>query len=88
MYQEGIFTQNLKLVGDEGRRQFLYEVKFIEKEKSSQQSIAEQTASPAPIGDVENDSIINDYGEKVNTFGEKVQKTRNFHFLTLPTSTQ
>lgn len=43
---------------DKGKRQFLYEVKFIENTKSSQQGMPTDADSPAPNGDAENNNII------------------------------
>ena len=45
------------VIRDKGKKQFLYEVKFINK-KSSQQSSTDKTARPAPYGDVENGKTI------------------------------
>ena len=46
------------VVRDKGNTQFLYEVKFIENKKSSQQGMPTDVDSPAPKGDVENDTRI------------------------------
>ena len=46
------------VVRDKGKKQFLYEVKFIENKKSSQQSMPVDTDSTAPKGDVGNDTKI------------------------------
>lgn len=62
------------VVRDKGAKQFLYEMKFIEKEKSSQQSMTDESASPAPLGDAENELIITLYAQKSNTSGEKTSK--------------
>ena len=54
------------VVRDKGSKQFLYEIKFIEKEKSPQQSMTDESASPAPLGDAENKPIIT-HSEKKTT---------------------
>ncbi len=62
------------VIRDKGKKQFLYEVKFIENKKNSQQSMPTDADSPAPKGDVENDiripqnhkSVKNDFSLKVN----------------------
>ena len=62
------------VVRDKGSKQFLYEIKFIEKEKSPQQSMTDESASPAPLGDAENKPIITHSEKKSNTPGEKSAK--------------
>ena len=58
------------VVRDKGSKQFLYEIKFIEKEKSPQQSMTDESASPAPLGDAENKPIITHSEKKSNTHSE------------------
>lgn len=55
------------LVRDKGKNQYLYEAKFIENKKSSQQSIANDVASTAPNGDVENSKSIPQKNGTVNS---------------------
>ena len=62
------------VVRDKGSKQFLYEIKFIEKEKSPQQSMTDESASPAPLGDAENNPIITHSEKKSNTPGENSSK--------------
>lgn len=62
------------VVRDKGSKQFLYEIKFIEKEKSPQQSMTDESASPAPLGDAENKPIITHSEKKSNTPGENSSK--------------
>ena len=62
------------LIRDKGAKQFLYEIKFIENEKSSQQSMTDKSASPAPKGDVENNAIISQADGKSNTFEKNSSK--------------
>lgn len=62
------------VVRDKGSKQFLYEIKFIEKEKSPQQSMTDESASPAPLGDAENKLIITHSEKKSNTPGENSSK--------------
>ena len=62
------------VVRDKGTKQFLYEIKFIEKEKSSQQSMTDESASPAPLGDAENETIITYSNQKSNTSDAKTSK--------------
>ena len=59
------------LVRDKGKNQYLYEAKFIENKKGSQQSIADNSASTAPKGDVENSKSIPQNKPVVNTDSEK-----------------
>ena len=59
------------LVRDKGKNQYLYEAKFIENKNSSQQSMTDKTASPAPDGDVENNKSIPQTEPVVNPSGEK-----------------
>ncbi len=59
------------IIRDKGSKQYLYEMKFIEKEKSSQQSMTDKSASPAPKGDAENLYSLPQETEKVNTSTEK-----------------
>ena len=59
------------LVRDKGSKQFLYEMKFIEKKKSSQQSMTDNSASTAPTGDVENTPIVPQPAAKINTSEKK-----------------
>lgn len=58
------------VVRDKGSNQFLYEIKFIEKEKSPQQSMTDESASPAPLGDAENKPIITHSEKKSNPSDE------------------
>ena len=62
------------VVRDKGAKQFLYEIKFIEKEKSPQQSMTDESASPAPLGDAENRPIITHSEKKSNTSDENSSK--------------
>ena len=55
------------VVRDKGKRQFLYEVKFIQNKKSSQQSTGAKAPPTAPNGDVENKSIITQNPKKSTT---------------------
>ena len=60
------------VVRDKGKKQFLYEVKFIENKKSSQQSMSTDADSSAPKGDVENDLKIPQNSQSVkNDFSLK-----------------
>ncbi len=59
------------VVCDNGAKQFLYEIKFIEKEKSPQQRLVDEATSTAPIGDVENNAIVTRSEKKVKPSGEK-----------------
>jgi len=59
---------------DKGKKQFLYEMKFIENKESSQQSTTASAAPTAPKGDVENDPILTHKKPKVNPSGEKSSK--------------
>lgn len=59
------------LVRDKGKNQYLYEAKFIENKKGSQQSIADNSASTAPKGDVENSKSIPQNEPVVNTNSKK-----------------
>ena len=54
------------VVRDKGKRQFLYEVKFIENKKSSQQGMSNDIDSPAPKGDAENNNKISQNPKSVN----------------------
>ena len=49
-------------------------LKYDPKEKSPQQSMTDESASPAPLGDVENESIITRSKEKNNPSAEKDSK--------------
>lgn len=62
------------LVRDKGKNQYLYEAKFIENKKGSQQSIANGVASPAPNGDVENNKSIPQNEIVVNTIAKNSSK--------------
>ncbi len=53
------------VVRDKGQKQFLYEVKFIDNKKSSQQSMPKGIDSPAPKGDVENKAIVSQKAKNV-----------------------
>ncbi|MBE6629394.1 MAG: hypothetical protein E7624_00910 [Ruminococcaceae bacterium] len=58
------------IVREKGNKFYLYEIKFMDK-KSSQQSMTDESASSAPNGVVENDTIITENAEKSNSFAEK-----------------
>ncbi len=64
------------VVRDKGKKQFLYEVKFIENKKSSQQSMPTKVDSPAPKGDVENKNKLSQKPKTVkNDFSLKDSDT-------------
>ena len=62
------------VIRDKGAKQFLYEIKFVEKEKSPQQSMTDESASPAPLGDAENKPIITHSEKKSNLSDENSSK--------------
>ena len=64
--QYGDYTLDI-LFRDKGTKQYLYEIKFIDNKKSSQQSMADKTASTAPKGDVENKNSITHDAKEVNS---------------------
>ena len=72
------------VVRDKGSKQFLYEIKFIEKEKSPQQSMTDESASPAPLGDAENKAIITHSEKKSNTSDENSSKNTPKKRFALP----
>ncbi len=57
-----------------------YDIKFTEKEKSPQQSMTNESASPAPLGDAENKSIITHSEKKATLLTKFLKKTRKIRF--------